>query len=324
MSKIECFEIGEFGLLIHGGAGAPAQMTSSQSRKFHEVLENSLKAGWAELKQGAKAIDAVMKAVAVLEESPLFNAGGPGAVLNSQGCIRTDAGVMRGEDLKAGGVTDLRGVLHPSQVARLILEKSSAVLLTSEGAEKLARENGIEVHEDENAFIIESRRTQLARAKARSSDGMSTDHDSETEEDEAQNLRDKIGTVGVVAIDKNSNLCAVTSTGGRVNKPIGRVGDSPIPGAGYWADNESLSCSATGVGEAFLMAAAAKHLAQAYSRPVTIETALSNTLREVERFHGDGGFICITKERIGAWAYNTPAMYRGYMDSKGEMKTFIV
>ncbi|WP_424361557.1 isoaspartyl peptidase/L-asparaginase family protein [Methylocystis parvus] len=282
-----------YSLMIHGGAGA-----IRAPERFSESLRRIVEAGAGMLACGAAALDVVARCVSMLEDDPLYNAG-RGAVLNADGAAFCDASIMDGRDLSAGAVAGVRGPRNPVLLARLVMEKTPHVLVIGEGAESLGRAHGL-VFEDEAYFVTPERLAQLARAKARH----------ETSLDHAPNAHGKLGTVGAVARDQSGNLAAATSTGGLVNQMSGRVGDSPVIGAGVYADNASCAISCTGVGEQFLRTSLARTAAFfVESQGLTAEAAAQEAIAYlVRKVNGSGGLIVVDRNgRCGA-ARSTPGL----------------
>jgi beta-aspartyl-peptidase (threonine type) len=263
-------------------------------------LERALEAGSAILNRREAALDAVEAAVRVLEEDPCFNAG-RGSVLTASGCIELDAAVMDGRTRRAGAVSGLRTTRAPISLARLLLEKGPHVFLSGHGADDFARDAGLE-QVDNHWFEVGERRRQLDELVA----GGGFD-------DEV-----KYGTVGAVAVDLDGHVAVATSTGGLTAKRWGRVGDSPLIGAGTYADDRSAAVSATGSGEYFIRAVAAHQLAERVrigGEP--LQQALDNVLADIAGLGGKGGLIAVTPEGEAAWGFTTPAMYRGMADAGG-------
>jgi L-asparaginase / beta-aspartyl-peptidase len=245
------------------------------------------------LKQGKSSLDAVTAAVVVLEDSPLFNAG-RGSCFNADGEIEMDASVMEGDRLRAGAVAAVRHIRNPVLAARVVMEKTRHVLLAGDGAERLARRLGLKL---EPAAYFKTER-QLAAAR--------------------RNLKSYHGTVGAVALDRDGNLAAATSTGGYTGKLPGRIGDSPIIGAGTYADNRACAVSGTGVGEAFIRAAVAYDVgARMRYRGASLGAAARAALANVKRLGGDGGLIAVDRRGNVAMPYNSEGMYRGAIDRGG-------
>lgn len=279
--------------MIHGGAGAirePAQYEGS----LRAVIETGVRL----LEAGASALDAVAHCVALLEDDPLFNAG-RGSVLNAAGDIFMDASIMDGRDLSAGAVAGVRGVRNPVRLARAVMEKSGHVLLIGAGAEAFAASQGLAV-EEPDYFRTETRLAQLMRAQARAS--VALDH--------AADMEGKLGTVGAVARDLAGNLAVATSTGGVTNQAVGRVGDSPIIGAGTYADNQSAAISCTGRGEDFIRTTLARVAAfnveaHGMAAPEAARAAIDHLARKTQ---GQGGLIIVDRAGRCARAHSTPGM----------------
>src|SRR6266436_7113511 len=244
-------EVEKFGIAIHGGAGTidRANMTPEKERKYRAGLERALAAGYDILKRGGSSLDATQAAVRVLEDDPHFNAG-KGSVFTSAGTNEMDASIMEGKTLKAGADASVKHVKNPIGLARLVMEKSPHVMLDCAGAEAFAKENGIELV-DEKYFFTQERWDALQKIKEAEKHGGVGGKKFFISED------DRHGTVGAVALDKEGNLAAATSTGGMANKLPGRIGDTPVIGAGTYANNQTCAVSCTGDGEYFIRAGAA-------------------------------------------------------------------
>lgn len=280
-------------LMIHGGAGEIRDPHS-----YDAALRAVLESGARLLTAGSSALDAVVHCVALLEDDPLFNAG-RGSVLNAEGEILCDASVMDGRTLKAGAVAAVRGVRNPARLAYEVMEKSGHALLVGEGAERFARARRL-AFESEDYFKTPQRIAQLAKAKR--AHEIALDHSAAADA--------KLGTVGAVARDRNGDLAAATSTGGVVNQRAGRVGDSPIIGAGTYADNASCAVSCTGVGEDFIrtsLARTASFFVEFHAMPA--EEAAREAIRYlVAKVNGQGGLILVDRQGRCARAHSTPAM----------------
>ncbi len=304
-----------FAIAIHGGAGTilKSKMTPEREADIRAALTESLRVGYALLNEGGCAIDAVQKAVNVMEDSPLFNAG-KGAVFTHDGKNEQDATVVDGFSGQAGSVASVRHIARPIDLARLVMDQSAHVLLMGDGAEKFAVEHGMELV-DKDYFYTEQRWEQLQRAKAKDKETGKGDvkGDMMLSEDE------KHGTVGAVALDKQGHLGAATSSGGMTNKRYGRVGDSAIVGAGTFAD-DLCAVSTTGHGEFFQRGVVAydvaalmryKGMSLAEATDLSVQTKLTDP-------GGTGGLIAIDKEGNIALPFNTEGMYRGYLCNGGE------
>lgn len=291
-----------FSLVIHGGAGEIGDPS-----RYAPSLSTVIEAGAALLDAGGSAIDAVEHCVARLEDDPLFNAG-RGSVLNADGVVECDASIMDGNGLRAGAVAGVRGVKNPVRLARLVMEMSPHVLLIGAGAEAFGRETGA-AFETMDYFIVEDRIAGLERARA--AQGLALDH--------AKSGDAKLGTVGAVARDHAGNLAAATSTGGMTNKRWGRVGDSPIIGAGTYADNASCAVSCTGVGEDFLRTSLARVAAFYVERDgCDAERAATQAIAYLmKKVRGLGGLIIVDRDGNCARAHSTPGMISAMATADG-------
>ncbi len=293
-----------FGLAIHGGAGTilRSEMSSSKESKYKKALLKSITTGYQILEKGGTALDAVEACVMCLEDIPLFNAG-RGSVFNSKGQQEMDASIMDGQSLKAGAAAMLRHIKNPVRLARCIMEHSEHVMLAGKGAEKFAKTHGFK-RMNADYFFNEERYKQLL--VARKVDKVVLDHN-------------KYGTVGAVALDKMGHLAAATSTGGMTNKKFGRIGDSPVIGAGCYADDQSCAVSCTGSGEYFLRTNAAFHVAalMRYGGQ-NLEHAANQIIHDIlPSIGGDGGLIAIDSKGNIALPFNTEGMYRAFQKSGG-------
>lgn len=306
-------------LVIHGGAGMIKRdkLTPERQRACTEVLAHSLSAGYSVLAAGGSSIEAVIAAVAVMEDSPQFNAG-KGAVFSHDGFNELEASIMDGRTRMAGAVAGVMTVRNPVRAAHAVMTKSAHVMLAGKGAEAFAAEQGLELV-DPSYFYTERRWKQLQKAIAE--DRMLRDHDADSAAGAEAPLSDengRHGTVGAVALDRHGNIAAGTSTGGFTNKRFGRVGDTPIIGAGTYADNRSAAVSATGTGEMFIRVSAAFNTAmQVRLQQIPIAGAADNTLAEIAALGGDGGLIVVDRKGNYAMRFNTSAMYRGTIGSDG-------
>lgn len=300
-----------FGIAIHGGAGviSRASMTPEAEAAYRRELESALDAGYEVLARGGSSLDAVTTAVRILEDSPLFNAG-RGAVFNHEGVNELDASIMDGRERQAGAVAGVRHVRNPVLLARAVMEDSPHVMLTGAGAEEFALERGIELV-PRSYFFTERRWNQLERA--RKGDRLS-----------AAELG-YYGTVGAVARDRQGHLAAATSTGGMTNKRWGRVGDSPVIGAGNYADDRSCAVSATGSGEYFIRSVLAHEIAALIRhRGLDAAAAAREAIgQSLAGMGGDGGVIVIDREGRIAMEFNTEGMFRGARDGSGRREVLI-
>ncbi|MEO5654461.1 MAG: isoaspartyl peptidase/L-asparaginase [Nitrosospira sp.] len=310
-------------LVIHGGAGTitRSKLTKELERAYTQVLAQSLTAGYAVLEAGGRSIDAVIAAIVVMEDSPLFNAG-KGAVFSNAGRIELDASIMDGSTRMAGSVAAVTTIRNPIRAAHAVMTKSAHVMLMGQGADAFAAEMGLEIV-DPSYFHTQFRWNQLQKAIAE--ERLMQDHDvvpdtpqPQTDEKTGEKVDEKRGTVGAVALDRHGNLAAGTSTGGITNKRFGRVGDSPVIGAGTYADNRSVAVSATGNGEIFIRTVAAFNTAaQVRLQHIPIIEAAENTLAEIAAIGGDGGLIVLDAKGNHAMRFNTRGMYRGTIGSDG-------
>lgn len=298
-------------IAIHGGAGTISRtdMTAEREAAIRDALEKAVRAGYRVLERGGPSIDAVTAAITLLEDAPEFNAG-RGAVLTSEGRVEMDASIMTGHDLNAGAVAGVGGVRHPILAARAVLEHSPHVMLAGAGAERFARGRSLEFM-PEDWFITDFRRQQLERIQARESAALN---------EEPAGPR-WFSTVGTVALDRDGNLAAGTSTGGMSNKQFGRVGDSPIIGAGTYADNRSCAVSATGHGEYFIRHAVAysicaRMLHGDQSLSESADAVINDVLVEAG---GSGGVIALDADGNVSMPFNTSGMYRAAIDTEGEL-----
>ena len=291
----------EWKLVIHGGAGAmrPAHGDSDHEERARQGLRDALEAGAAILRNEGTAIDAVEAAVRVLEDDPCFNAG-RGSTLNAEGLVELDAAIMDGADRRAGAVAGVRTTRAPISLARTLMERGPHVFLSYDGADRLAREAGLEQVEN-GWFVTTERRRQLDELLAKGG------FDSEV----------KYGTVGAVAVDSSGHVAAATSTGGLTAKQWGRIGDSPLIGAGTYADDRSAAVSATGSGEYFIRAVAGHQLAERVRLGgESLQSALDGTLDDIRQLGGTGGLIAVSPTGEAALGFTTRAMYRGIADAE--------
>src|SRR5688572_25161679 len=278
-------------IAIHGGAGVMRR--DKPGARHKHVLGRALDAGYEILKQGRSSLDAVTAAVLVLEDSPLFNAG-RGSCFNADGEIEMDASIMDGAALRAGAVAAVRRIRNPILAARAVMEGSRHVLLAGDGAERFASKHGLKFERPEY-FHTAWRRAALKRK-----------------------LRNHHGTVGAVALDSEGNLAAATSTGGYTGKMPGRIGDSPLIGAGTYADNRACAVSGTGLGEAFIRAAIGYDIcARMLYMKASVAAAARGALRNVASLGGDGGVIAVDRRGNVAMPFNSEGMYRACIDRRG-------
>ena len=291
-------------IAIHGGAGtlSSAQLTPESDRVYRAGLEHAMRAGFEVLDKGGSSLDAVTVAVQALEDDPLFNAG-RGAVLSADGTHELDASIMDGRDRSAGAVTGVRNVRNPIILARRVMEHSPHVMLAGEGAEEFAREQDLEPVPN-SYFTTERRRRELELL---------------LEGKKAAGREALMGTVGAVALDAHGNVAAATSTGGMTGKKWGRIGDSPIIGAGTYAANDCCAVSATGHGEFFIRAIVAHEIAalMRYKELDVVQAADEVVMQQLVRMGGSGGVIAVGRDGRIAMPFNSEGMLRAAMNSRG-------
>lgn len=296
-------------LAIHGGAGTlvKGMMTPEKEKEYRKALQIALDSGYQILENGGSSLDAVEKAVRELENSPLFNAG-KGSVFTATETHEMDASIMDGKTLKAGAVSLITGIKNPVSLARDVMEKTEHVFLAGNGAMDFAKEIGYEI-ENSDYFYDEFRHNQWLEIK--DTDSFQLDH--------AKKMDSKFGTVGAVALDKNGNIAAATSTGGMTNKKYGRVGDSPMIGAGNYANNETCAVSCTGSGEYFIRGVVAYDVACLMEhKGLSLEEATKEVIQKrILKIGGDGGLIAIDTKGNISLEFNTEGMYRGSKNSDG-------
>lgn len=301
-------EAPEWRIVIHGGAGVILRenLSSEQEAAYTAALETSLKAGGDVLANGGSAVDAVQAAVLTMEDDPLFNAG-RGAVMTAARIHELDASIMDGRDRNAGAVAGVTRVRNPILAARAVMDQSEHVMFAGPGADEFAESVGLELVE--NAYFTTERRVHSLERVL---------------EEQTRTDADRHGTVGAVAIDKDGNIAAATTTGGMTAKAAGRIGDSPIIGAATYAQNGVCAVSATGHGEYFIRVGVAKTICSRVELAgETITVAAENALGQVEALGGDGGVIVMGGAGEYAYVFNSAGMYRGMMDASGTLETAI-
>ena len=299
-----------FSIVIHGGAGTLVKglMTPELEAEYKSALKNARDKGYEILENGGTALDAVELAVKLLEDTPLFNAG-KGSVFTNEGTHEMDASIMEGKTLKAGAVSLITGIKNPVSLARDVMEKSYHVFLAGEGAMQFAKSQGYEI-ETPDYFYDEVRYKQWQGIK--DSNNFQLDHSVKKD--------GKFGTVGAVACDKNGHIAAATSTGGMTNKKWGRVGDSPMVGAGVYANNKTCAVSCTGSGEFFIRGVVAYDVSCLMEhKGLSLEDASNEVIhKRILEINGDGGLIAVDAQGNIAMPFNTEGMYRAFKTSKGE------
>ncbi|MBO3099261.1 isoaspartyl peptidase/L-asparaginase family protein [Gelidibacter pelagius] len=305
----------KYSIAIHGGAGTLVKglMTAELEAAYKAALETALNAGYSVLETGGTALDAVETAVKLLEDTPLFNAG-KGSVFTAEGTHEMDASIMDGQTLKAGAVSLITGIKNPVALARDIMDKSYHVFLAGEGAMTFAKSNGYEIL-DPVYFYDEVRYQQWQGIK--DSDSFQLDHSVKKD--------GKFGTVGAVACDQNGNTAAATSTGGMTNKKWGRVGDSPMIGAGTYANDTTCAVSCTGSGEFFIRGVVAYDVSCLMEyKGLSLQQAAHEVINtRILKIGGDGGLIAVDAQGNIAMPFNTEGMYRGFRTSSGEVEIAI-
>ena len=305
-----------FGIVIHGGAGTLLRknMTPEKEAAYREKLTEAIQVGYEILKNGGSSQEAVEKTIHVMEDSPLFNAG-KGAVLTAEETIELDASFMNGETLDAGAIAGVRTIKHPISAAIKVMESSPHVMLSGQGADQFAAEQGLEIVAPEY-FYTEQRKEALNRVKEAERKGGES---ASLEQEFLKNQR--YGTVGCAALDKNGNLSAGTSTGGMTNKKWNRIGDAPIIGAGTYANNATCAISATGWGEFFIRSVVAHDISALMEyKGLSIQEAARIVIHEkVAKLGGDGGVVGIDHQGNVAMEMNTPGMYRAHINSMGNL-----
>lgn len=316
----------DYALVIHGGAGTilKANLTAEKEAAYTAALSEALLAGQAVLAEGGSALDAVETTIRIMEDSPLFNAG-KGAVFTHDGRNEMDASIMDGRDQNAGAIAGVTQVKNPISLARSVMENSRHVMLAGEGAEVFARARMSEANEqidfvDPAYFKTGRRLEQLQRALEKEKAQSQI-----TQSQAALFTDEKFGTVGAVALDTDGNIAAGTSTGGMTNKRWNRIGDSPVIGAGTYADNKSCGVSATGHGEYFIRATIARDVcAMMEYAGVSLKTAADTIIHErLDDLGGTGGIVALDKDGHIAMPFNTEGMYRGYIKGASDPVTLI-
>lgn len=301
----------KFGIVIHGGAGVikKENMTDSLQKAYEEKLEEAISVGHKILEDGGTALEAVQKTINVMENSPLFNSG-KGAVLNADGIAELDASVMDGKTKNAGAISGVQHIKNPIDLAYKVMNESDHVMLSASGAEEFAKLHDIEFVEN-SYFITENRKKALESSKAKEQ-GVSAN--------EFYLSNEKYGTVGCAALDQDGNLAAGTSTGGMTNKKFGRIGDSPIIGAGTYANNKTCAISATGHGEFFIRNVVAHDIsAMMEYQGISLEQAAKRVIQQkLTDLGGTGGIVGIDHKGRVVMEFNTPGMFRATKNVKGE------
>lgn len=303
-------------LVIHGGAGniLEENFTEEQKAEYHQKLKEALEAGFAVLDSGGSAEAAVVRAIIIMEDSPLFNAG-KGSVFTSEATNEMDASIMNGSDGRAGAVAGVMTIKNPILAAQKVKNSSVHVMMAGRGAEAFADDMGLEIV-DPSYFYTEKRKAQLEKIQK--------EENSKSEGTLRQSIDYKYGTVGAVALDKNGNICAATSTGGMTNKKYGRIGDTPVIGAGTFA-NQTCGVSATGHGEFFIRNVVAYDIAaimEYQNKPLSV-AADQVIMKKLKSKGGGGGIIALDAKGNIAMTFNTPGMFRGYIQKSSNAQTYL-
>lgn len=297
-----------FGIVVHGGAGVLSNLSNEQQLKIEKKVSKTLLLAYEIIKNGGSSLDAVEFAVSEFEDSPIFNAG-RGSVYTFDEIQEMDASIMFGLDRSAGAVASVKTIKNPISLARKVLEETEHVLLVSDGAESFAKDVGEQIV-DPSYFHSDKNLKRLRKLKSK----ITQNHP----------IQDKIGTVGAVALDKQGNIAAATSTGGMTNKMPGRVGDTPIIGSGTWAQNEVCGVSSTGHGEFFIKFQVAKEVCTRIEYlNQSLEESSTNVIEELKKIGASGGLIAIDKNANISTPFNTDGMIRGSITNKSELNVAI-
>ena len=297
-----------FGIVVHGGAGVLSNLSNEQQLKIEKKVSKTLLLAYEIIKNGGSSLDAVEFAVSEFEDSPIFNAG-RGSVYTFDEIQEMDASIMFGLDRSAGAVASVKTIKNPISLARKVLEETEHVLLVSDGAESFAKDVGEQIV-DPSYFHSDKNLKRLRKSKSKIT--------------ENHLIQDKIGTVGAVALDKEGNIAAATSTGGMTNKMPGRVGDTPIIGSGTWAQNEVCGVSSTGHGEFFIKFQVAKEVCTRIEYlNQSLEESSTNIIEELKKIGASGGLIAIDKNANISTPFNTDGMIRGSITNKSELNVAI-
>jgi|TARA_B100001094_G_scaffold58162_1_gene53626 beta-aspartyl-peptidase (threonine type) len=297
-----------FGIVVHGGAGVLSNLSEEQQYIIEQKVSETILSAYEILQKGGSSLDAVEFVVSEFEDSPLFNAG-RGSVYTSEETQEMDASIMFGFDRSAGAVASIKKVKNPIKLARKVLEETQHVLLVGEGAESFAESIG-EVIVEPSYFYSEKNLKRLRKLKSKFAENHS--------------IQDKIGTVGAVAIDKEGNISAATSTGGMTNKMPGRVGDTPIVGSGTWAQNNVCGVSSTGHGEFFIKFQVAKEVCTRMEYlSQSLKDSSHNIIKELNDIGASGGLIAIDKDANISTPFNTEGMIRGSLTNKSDLNVSI-
>ena len=303
-------------LVVHGGAGTilKSQMDAGKEQAYKTAISEALEKGYEILYNGGSSVDAVEAAIRILEDNPLFNAG-KGAVFANSGKNELDASIMNGQTLEAGAVAGVTTIKNPVSAARAVMEKSSHVMMAGAGAEAFAQKQGLTIV-DPSYFFTKERWEALQRTKREDSLNAKA---GKKDNSAVVKTDPKFGTVGAVALDKQGNLAAATSTGGMANKRYGRIGDSPVIGAGTYANNATCAVSCTGWGEFFIRLVMAKTVSDMmeFGKMSLRQATEEMIMKRLPALGGDGGLIAVDREGNISFPFNTAGMYRGYIKKDG-------
>lgn len=312
-----------YGIVLHGGAGniQNRNLTPEKELAYKTKMQEALEVGYNMLQKGDSSVNVVEAVIRILEDSPLFNAG-KGSVFTHEGTNEMDAAIMDGKTLDAGAVASVRTIKNPICAAKVIMQKSKSVFLSAQGAEQFAQKHNVEIV-DTSYFFDQNRWDEYLRFKDTTE--VKLDHDSSSTGGlTSKNAIDKFGTVGCVVLDKHGNLAAGTSTGGVANKRYNRIGDSPIIGAGTYANNNTCAVSCTGHGEDFIKLVIAHDVSALIEyKKISLKAATDQVIKKLTAIKGRGGLIAIDKYGNFAMPFNTSGMFRGVVNKKGEIKVFI-
>jgi len=299
----------DYAIVIHGGAGviSKSRMSETKRLEYKAKLDEALELGARKLKEGNKATDVVVEVINVLEDSPLFNAG-KGAVFNHEEINELDASIMEGNTLNAGAVAGVRDIKNPINAAREVMYNSKHVFLSGKGASEFAKKQGLEIV-PKNYFYTKSRHESVKKLK---------------QKERERSNNDNMGTVGCAVLDTYGNLCAGTSTGGMTNKKYGRIGDTPVIGAGTYANNNTCAVSCTGHGEYYIRLGFARDISALMEyKNLTVTEACKEEMEKLSELNGTGGVIALDAKGNIAMEFNTSGMFRGYIKSTGEKEVAI-
>jgi beta-aspartyl-peptidase (threonine type) len=299
----------KYAIVIHGGAGVMSEekMGKEIQSEYKAKLNEALELGEKMLKEGADATDVVVNVINVMEDSPLFNAG-KGAVFTYDEKVELDASIMEGKNLNAGAVAGVRDIKNPINAAREVMQHSAHVFLSGKGASEFAKKQGLEMVPNKY-FYTKSRHESLMQLKKQA---------------RGRNQKDNMGTVGCAVLDTEGNICAGTSTGGMTNKRYGRIGDTPVIGAGTYANNKTCAVSCTGHGEYYIRLGFARDISALIEyKNLSVAEACREEIRKLTELNGTGGVIALDANGNIAMEFNTNGMFRGYIKSTGEKEIAI-